>query len=136
MKDLNDISAKTKIPVALLKRVLNILTPCPATTIEEVRDIFMFHEGSEEKQAALVRWGELSMEQATKAETLDEIREAFDNAPYRSEAWKTALIKQQTMFLEQIKNAKSVEEATSIYLRAPNDDQIKEAVILKVYELF
>lgn len=94
-KDLNKISAQTKIPVLFFKQALGVpLEECSATVLEAAEDIYAnAPPDSETENAALIKWNELSLKEVEAATTYAQAKNAYERAPGNSDAILAALMK-------------------------------------------
>ncbi|MDO8469979.1 MAG: hypothetical protein Q7S84_03110 [bacterium] len=100
MKDLQKISKRTGIPAVFFKEMLGIpLKPCSARTIKEAWDAYEnAQRGTEEKQAALAKWNELSLKNIKAAKTFNEALAAYEHTLCDGENFKKALRKIYNLF--------------------------------------
>jgi len=102
MKDIDLICKELGIPRIEFEMALNLLPPCPATTVQEARvEFHRFSLDYPEKRAALAKWNELSLIDVAIAKTIHEVKKVRDEAPERSEAEMAATRKIYELWPEE-----------------------------------
>jgi hypothetical protein len=131
MEKLVLLSKETGIHLWMLKEACYLpLDGCNATTAEEAKQAFEYKPRfSEAKQAAWLKWNELSLKQAREAVTEEEVLAAFAVSPRLSKAQQVALIK-------LAKLAKTFLKALHVYRISPSGSEGSHAALRRMVELY
>lgn len=128
MKDLKQISQSANIPVELLKDAIKIPSVCSATTVEEAKHQYYAARNDRDKEAALIRWEELSLSELLAANSLDDIKTVYHSCPKDSLVEFTAIQKWFSV-------AKNQEELLDIFNRSFNHKDFQHVVFSELLSL-
>ena len=141
------------------------MEPCRAKTARRASKMYRNSPfRSEKERAALVRWHELSLEEAKAAVTLEESKKAFKQSPDESEAGVTAFLKWvelcptvreirrayrampeddsivsvlvKALFMKWIELCTTIKEVREVYDLVPGMSYLEKMALLKIYQLF
>jgi hypothetical protein len=135
-KEIEKVAKGIGIPNDTLQKALNFFPEI--NTIEEAQEAY-YHKtsfNSQAQKAARKKWNKLSLIEAQKAKTIEEVRKAYYRAPPDSRAIKIACKKWNKLSLIEVEKSKNVEEAKKAYLETLNNSQAQKAALVKLYELY
>lgn len=137
-KSLETLSALTGIKVFQFKRALGqpLGVTCDAKTAKEARCVYYKTKyGSEEQEAALVRWNELSLQEVEQASSINELQIACQHAPCGTESYNLALSRWNELSLQEVEKAWSIHELLNAHDNAPSSSEAQTFAVSKMLEL-
>lgn len=140
--DIVRMSKELSISKCELKKILEIENKsekcgCLGGTIFQVKAMYAEAlSGSDEEQAILERWNELSMIEVKKAKTIQEIRIAHSDSPLESEARDMAAFIWNQMSLAEVNAAEGFEATKKAYIESPYKSEARREAIKKIAKFY